>query len=44
MSELYKIADKLIAELKGMRKSGADDRTIQEYTNKILDYIDEKTR
>jgi len=44
MSELYKIADKLLAELTRLRKSGTDERTIQEYTNKILDYLDEKSR
>jgi len=44
MYELYKIADKLLAELKRIRKSGTDERTLQEYTNKIIDYLDEKSR
>lgn len=44
MYELYKIADKLLAELKRIEKSGAPKRTVQEYSIKIIDYLDEKTR
>jgi len=44
MLELYKIADQLLEELKTLRKSGTSERTIQEYINKILDYLDEKSR
>lgn len=44
MSELYKIADKLLAELHRMEKSGTDKRTIEQYAIQILDYLDEKTR
>lgn len=44
MSELYKIADKLLAELARMEKSGADKATILQYKMRILDYIDESYR
>ena len=44
MSELYKIADQLIAELKRMEKSGTDSRTVATYKFKILDYIEDKSR
>jgi len=44
MLELYKIADKLLAELKGMRKSGVDERKLQVYIKNILGYLQMETR
>lgn len=41
MSELYKIADKLLKELARLEKSGTDTRTLLQYKHRILDYIDE---
>jgi hypothetical protein len=44
MSELYKIADQLVAELKRIRDSGTDMRTLVEYKFKILDYLEKQIR
>ena len=44
MTELYKIADQLIAELKRMEKSGTPKRTVLGYKFTILDYIEQQYR
>ena len=44
MSEMYTIADKLIAEVERIRKSGATERTIMQYKMRILDYLEDKLR
>ena len=44
MNDLYKIADQLIAEMARIKKSGTTDRRLMEYSNKILDYVEDKLR
>ena len=44
MSDLYTIADKLIAEMERLRKSGTTERTIMQYKMRILDYIEDKLK
>ena len=40
MSDLYSIADQLIAEMARLRESGTTGRTLMQYKNRILDYIE----
>ena len=40
MSDLYAIADQLVAEMERLSKSGTTGRTLMQYKNRILDYIE----
>ena len=44
MSEMYAIADKLVAEIERLRKSGTTERTVMQYKMRILDYLEDKLR
>ena len=44
MSEMYTIADKLVAEIERLRKSGTTERTVMQYKMRILDYLEDKLR
>ena len=41
---MYVIADKLIAEIERLRKSGTNERTVIQYKMRILDYLEDKLR
>ncbi len=41
---MYKLADKLVAEIKRIEKSGTTSRTVMMYKNRILDYLEDKLR
>ena len=42
MNEMYVLADKLIAEIERIRKSGTTERTVIQYKMRILDYLEDK--
>ena len=44
MDEMYKLADKLVAEIKRIEKSGTTQRKVMEYKNRIMDYLEDKIR